>query len=343
MSAAAVSTARTVDPAWLTAELGLPVSAVTVEPLAIAGATGELARVRLTSTGGPASAIAKFRGTGETQAAMDGALGLFDRERRFYIELAGTLELVTPACLAAGDGTQTPLLLEDLGGHRGGDQVAGLEPADAERLVRTLADLHAAHWEHPPSGDWLLSLRDPMFAGMLVQLVGSGLGLLRERYAGRVADGVLADVEAWGPRWGEVLAACADGPQTLVHNDFRLDNICFAADGTPVVFDWQLVGTGRGTQDVAYLLSGSMQPDALHDSWEALLRMYHARLEEQGVTGYAWERCLRDYRQSLLYTLAPGVAMLGAMAIAGDERGLADALVLRTLTHAAELDAFATL
>ncbi|MDT7669757.1 MAG: hypothetical protein QOC74_2540, partial [Pseudonocardiales bacterium] len=38
-----------------------------------------------------------------------------------------------------------------------------------------------------------------------------------------------------------------------------------------------------------------------------------------------------------------GIAMLGAMAIAGDERGLADTLVLRTLTHAAELDAFGTL
>jgi hypothetical protein len=36
--------------------------------------------------------------------------------------------------------------------------------------------------------------------------------------------------------------------------------------------------------------------------------------------------------------------MLGQMQLAGgDERGLADVLVLRTLTHAADLDAFATL
>jgi hypothetical protein len=35
--------------------------------------------------------------------------------------------------------------------------------------------------------------------------------------------------------------------------------------------------------------------------------------------------------------------MLGAMAIAGDERGLADALVVRTLSHAHELDSFGAL
>ena len=36
--------------------------------------------------------------------------------------------------------------------------------------------------------------------------------------------------------------------------------------------------------------------------------------------------------------------MLGQMQLGGgDARGLADTLILRTLTHAAELDAFATL
>jgi len=37
------------------------------------------------------------------------------------------------------------------------------------------------------------------------------------------------------------------------------------------------------------------------------------------------------------------MAAIGQMTLAGDERGLADALVLRTLIHADELDAFDTL
>jgi hypothetical protein len=71
---------------------------------------------------------------------------------------------------------------------------------------------------------------------------------------------------------------------------------------------------------------------------------YHARLVANGVTGYDFRQCRFHYRQSLLYTLAPGIAMLGQMQLAGgDARGLADTLVLRTLTHAAELDALSTL
>jgi hypothetical protein len=61
------------------------------------------------------------------------------------------------------------------------------------------------------------------------------------------------------------------------------------------------------------------------------------------VRGYSFDQCLRDYRQSLLFTIAPGIALLGQMQLAADERGLADALVLRTLVHADELDAFGTL
>jgi aminoglycoside/choline kinase family phosphotransferase len=329
--------------------LGSSVVGVAVEPLEIAGAAGELGRVLLSydtdGAAGPRSVIAKFRGTSETQQAMDAALGIFARERRFYVEAAPLLPVATPACFHAGDGDQLPLLLEDLRDLRMGDQVAGLSLPDAERLIDVLADLHATFWEKPIPGDaeWTVSLCDPMFAGMLTQLITSGLPALKERYSGRVPDHVLAALADAAPNWAEVLARCDEGPRTLVHNDCRLDNLFFRPDGTPVFIDWQLTGHTRGTQDVAYLISGSLQPDVLHGAWEGLLRRYHERLCGNGVAGYSWDECRTHYRQSLLYTLAPGVAMLGAMAIAGDDRGLADALVLRTLTHAAELDAFSTL
>jgi hypothetical protein len=337
------------DRAWFTEVLRSPVVDVAVEPLQIAGAAGELGRVVLSydSDGapGPRSVIAKFRGTSETQQAMDAALGIFARERRFYVEAAPSVPVATPACFHAGDGDASPLLLEDLRGLRMGDQVAGLSLPDAERLIDVLADLHTAFWEQPIPGDagWTVSLRDPMFAGMLTQLITSGLPALQERYAGRVPDHVLAALQDAAPNWSDVLARCDEGPRTLVHNDCRLDNVFFRDDGTPVFIDWQLTGHTRGTQDVAYLLSGSLRPDVLRGAWEGLLHRYHGGLLAGGVAGYAWEECRVHYRQSLLYTLAPGVAMLGAMAIAGDERGLADTLVLRTLTHAADLDAFATL
>ena len=82
----------------------------------------------------------------------------------------------------------------------------------------------------------------------------------------------------------------------------------------------------------------------MRGSWEGLVGRYHERLVELGVRDYDLEQCRFHYRQSLLYTVAPGIAMLGQMQLGGgDARGLADTLILRTLTHAAELDAFATL
>ncbi|HKN41045.1 MAG TPA: phosphotransferase [Acidimicrobiia bacterium] len=355
---ASASWMGTVGPRWLSDVLGAAgvvdgaVAGVETEPLDVAGAAGQLARLSLTyepaGAAGPATIIAKAPGSSEIQRAMDAAMGLFARERFVYGELAGALPLRLPRCYHPGDGDkEEPMLLEDLRGLRMGDQVAGLHRADAERLVDGLADLHAAFWEaDPPGGDAsrLVSWTDPMFGAIITQLVTSGVEALRQGYEGRVAPGVLDAIEEVAPDWTTVLRRCAEGPQTFVHNDFRLDNIFFGPDGEPVVIDWQLAGRCRGTQDLAYLLSGSMATDALREGWDLLVRRYHARLLAGGVGGYDLEECRFHYRQSLLYTVAPGIAMLGQMQLGGgDARGLADTLILRTLTHAAELDAFATL
>ena len=349
---ASASWMGTVGPQWLSDVLGAAVTGVETEPLSVASAAGELARLSLTydsaEAAGPATMIAKAPGSTDIQRMMDAAMGLFARERFVYGEVAGALPVRLPRCYHPGEpDKEEPMLLEDLRGLRMGDQVAGLEPLDAERLVDRLADLHAAFWEtDPPGGDAsrLVSFADPLFGAMLTQLVTSGVGALRERYEGRVSPGVLDAIEEAAPEWASVLQRCAEGPQTFVHNDFRLDNIFFEPDGEPVVLDWQLAGRCRGTQDLAYLLSGSMATDALRECWERLVERYHARLLAAGVVGYDLEECRFHYRQSLLYTVAPGIAMLGQMQIGGgDARGLADTLILRTLTHAAELDAFATL
>src|SRR5215470_6851962 len=288
-------------------------------PLGVASAAGDLARLSLAYEPGrplgPATIIAKAPGSGQAQRAMEAAMGLFARERYVYAELASALPVRLPRCYHPGDpGKQEPILLEDLRALRAGDQVT------------------------------VLGWADPALGAMVTQLVTSGVAALRQRYAHRVPGRILTAIADAAPNWAGVLRRCAEGPQTFVHNDFRLDNIFFQPDGEPVVIDWQLAGRCRGTQDLAYLLSGSMPADTLRDCCDVLLRRYHARLSAAGVRGYDLNQCRFHYRQSLLYTLAPGIAMLGQMQFrGGDARRLADTLVLRTLTHASDLDAFATL
>ena len=83
------------------------------------------------------------------------------------------------------------LLLEDLRELRMGDQIDGLSLDDGQRLMDLLGDLHATYWGKPVPGgvDWMVSLSDPMFGGMLTQLISSGLparDVLRRRFMASV-------------------------------------------------------------------------------------------------------------------------------------------------------------
>jgi Ecdysteroid kinase-like family len=333
----------TTVPGWLDAALGVEVRALTAEPLAAAGAFCTLERWTLDHDGdAPATVIAKLPREGEIRGVGQ-ALGLYERERRFYAELAGEVPVRTARCYhpGDGDGAREPMLLEDLGAMRAGDQLHGLAVEDARALLGEAAALHARHWEGV-SQDWLFALEHPVNVAVLTQVVASGLPVLRERFANRFTAAQLDTASGACERIDDVLRACGTGPMTLAHGDLRLDNLLF--DGEAAIWlDWQTVARTRGTHDVAYLLSGSVDADVLSAHWRELLGSYHQALSDAGVT-YAWEECLLHYRQNVLYSFVPALATLGAVAVEG-ERGaeLADLIGARVLRHAEEIGAYATL
>jgi aminoglycoside phosphotransferase (APT) family kinase protein len=182
---------------------------------------------------------------------------------------------------------------------------------------------------------------------MIAQVVASGAPLVAERFAGRVSDATLASVTAAAQDWKQVLRRCAEGPHTLTHNDCRLDNVFFDSASaprtvTPYLIDWQVPAVTRGTQDVANLLAGSMNVDDLAEYWETLVARYHDGLIAGGVSDYSRQQCVQHYRQSIIYPLGQGLALLGALDT-GDGRSLGEISVLRCLKHIEALDAFATL
>ena len=300
------------DAAWLQGALegrgpdAASVASLEVEPVAFSGATTDMARLRISygddGEPGPATLVGKIRGVRDVQVQMDQAMGLFEREALFYGNLADEVPVRTPACYAIGDGDETPLLLEDLADHRMGDQMEGMSVADAEATIDSLADLHAAFWESDRLTEpWLAAPGEGIFAGMITQLVSSGAPALAERYGDQVPGEVMSAITDRAPAWNEILARLVEGPQTLVHNDARLDNLFFMDDGTPCLIDWQVVARTRGTQDVGNLLAGSMDGDELSANWETLLRRYYDRLVANGVSGYSFDECTEHYRQSIVY------------------------------------------
>ena len=88
------------------------------------------------------------------------------------------------------------------------------------------------------------------------------------------------------------------GPQTVVHADFRLDNMLFTpGDPSPVVVDYQTIGWGSGAYDLAYFVGGSLEPEVRAADVDVLVTGYHEALGDHGVTGYTLDELRADYRR----------------------------------------------
>lgn len=107
----------------------------------------------------------------------------------------------------------------------------------------------------------------------------------------------------------------------LVHGDYRLDNLLFSPDRTKVwAVDWQTLGVGLPTRDLAYFTGTSLPGDIRGEVERGLVAEYHAALAEQGVTGYDLETCWRDYRYGMPQALL--IPTLGCAFATGTDRGI---------------------
>ena len=346
-----------IDPAWMTRALRaagvIDAAAVTdiVRTPVGNGLVGDSFRFALTydrtEPGAPASVVGKFPAAdpASRQSGTDHLLYL--REVSFYRELAATVAIHTPRALVAEIDPATDdftLIFEDLGPARQGDQLAGCSLTDAQTAMVEAAALHAPRWGDPvlPTVDWLAirpAERQPQIFAALPFIIQ----MFKERYLDLLPAEHMALVEklpAALTRMGEV----RDAPVTVVHGDFRLDNILFDVQGGKrpmATLDWQTVTVGAGAADVAYFLSAAMDPETRRANEVDLVGLYHDALLRRGVTGYGPQACWRDYQRYTLNGILMGV--FSALAVERTERG--DALFLKMTSgacqQAADHDSFA--
>ena len=324
------------------------VTAIEIDPLTMTGAFCNLARLKLSyalgKTAGPATLIAKIPRNEENRLAMASAMGLFMRERRFYSELAASVPLRVPRCYYSGGGNNEPLLLEDMDAYQVGEQIGGLTPAQTATAIDALARLHAKFWpgrgEHPESVTWLIAADDRVINPGLCAATAAGVPGFLARYAHKFSPAVVAAAEKVGLQFDQVLQRCTEGPRTLVHGDARANNWMFGGDGDVVLVDWQVAAHARGTQDVAYMLAGSLNLADLKAHGADLLNTYYKQLCEFGVTDYCWEDCLLHYRQHVLHSFYAAFSLLGSLGAGGEFDQQLDEMILRNVTHAQMIHAF---
>lgn len=288
----------------------------------------------------PASLVGKFPSPHESSRAA-GAAGGYLAEVRFYTELAGRLSIRTPACFygaIAEDQTTFTLLLEDLAPARQGDQIRGASDAQIEAAVVNLAGLHAPLWNHPSlrEVDWISVGANAGFGAFL----RAATPLFLDRYADRL---VIEDAETLAvfaeriDRWVETQPE----HETLVHGDYRLDNLLFASEqgGAPVAaVDWQTLSVGSGGRDLAYLLGNSSPPERRRAHEDRMLEVYRRAMAELGAE-LEPEQLRHAYRHGSFQ--GPFITVLGAIAVGQTERGddMFMAMAHRCATQIRDLEA----
>jgi phosphotransferase family enzyme len=332
---------------WLNAVLvraGHDVSISSIHREAVG--TGQMAhneRYRFTFAGdagdAPTSVVIKFPSPNEASRAA-GAAGGYRNEVRFYTDLAADLPVVVPHCLhgaVSDDSSVFTLVLEDLAPARQGDQIDGAADAQILLAVENLAGLHAPRWGDPTLTeiDWLQSS-----GGEAIGYVELVTPMFIERYKNRLSDRakmVFAEFARLVGNWIEREPT----PITLVHGDYRLDNLMFASTsgGAPVsAVDWQTVGIGSGARDLAYVLGNSSAPDDRRRHEPEALDRYRSAMSRLDVELSA-DEVMAQYRHGAFQ--GPFITMLGSIAVGQTDRGddMFMAMAERAAAQIIDLDA----
>ena len=293
---------------------------------------------------GPATVIAKIPTSVEDNRNGSEMLGVYERELRIYEQILPEIDVAAPR-LYYGDIEVNPdaarqlerirrmerlpiwllrlimlllirfakpktfpsiLLLEDLAPAVIGDQVQGCDVERAGEALEAVARLHAATWQdrRPAERYWLVSsaIAPRLFhAGSL----SARRGFLKN-YGHYLSDHTRELYETTRKdNIDRTIRLHRDVPQCMLHGDFRLDNMFFAAGGgLRALIDWQLSSFGPAVSDIAYFICGSIDPEVPESEIDALLARYHKALVSAGVTDYPLEDLTAHYVDVLVVLLA---------------------------------------
>lgn len=321
------------DAARLSKILGYKVTACRSEKVGT-GQTGASYRLTLDAAEGPKTLLAKVA-AGDI-AARERVKGGYAAEVGFYSRLAGGLKVRTPQCYYAAiseDRLHFTLLLEDLAPRKPGVQAQACTTAQAAGAIRNLALLHAPRWNDSALYDetYLLGTSGQRSAESLAGIARAAAAEFVERYATEMGrdncDTMLAAADCLADWLG-----AEQSPFTLLHGDYRLDNLMFGERPDDVyALDWQTAAVGSPTRDLAYFLGTCLEEGQRRETEQELVRLYHEELQAVGIRDYSIERCFESYRRDLLQ--ATLITSVGCIYATGERSAASDAMFLAMATR----------
>lgn len=287
----------------------------------------------------PASVIVKVPTENDENFAVGDAIQCYEREITVYENLQSSLGLPMPAFyfgamdpdpapwlerpllflfeklplggtnwilkqflkLSGGSKRRYVLVIEDIVGARPPTQAQGGSLEDALAALKVLAQFHATNWMKQDVVDahkrlWPFDRARRAYQANYLR----NLEAFRQRYRDHLDQQMLTRLDDIQERSADLSTELVSEPWTLLHGDYRLDNVLFregpdGADGADelVVIDFQAVGHGRAGVDVAYFVTTALNVEHRAEE-DLLLRTYHDELVAGGVTDYSYDDLVSD-------------------------------------------------
>ncbi len=294
---------------------------------------------------GPATIVLKFASDDPVSRQTGIAVNDYLKEVLYYQQLDPGLDITTPNILFSAINLSQPdefvLVMEDLAPARQGDQLAGCSADEASLALGELAGLAGPRWcdstlrelqwlappdrrQSNPTGLW-----DMTFPGFL------------QRYENRMSSEHIDLARQLGDRFQSYGTPVSDA-FTLVHIDYRLDNMMFGGPYPLAVVDWSPT-IGSGAADAAYFMGTGLEAEQRRSCEASLLKEYHQRLTSYGIDNYDFDTCWLDYRHSSFAGLV--MSVIASMIVAQTDRGddMFMAMARRSADMALDLEALKTL
>lgn len=314
------------------------------------GLVGMNLRVPLqsSSTAVPASVVVKLASTDPTSRTTGMSLRNYEREVKFYEQIAPTVDICVPKCFFSDWNEETGefvLVLEDMAPAAQGNQITGCSVGHAEAAIDELVNLHGPRWDDATlwDNDWIQRRTSDDDAQQLLMIYS----LMKDGFLNTFGDSVRATCGDKGidlvndfPSLLLKYVNEREQPFTVVHGDYRLDNMLFA---TPqggarcAVVDWQTPGHGTGMSDLAYFIGAGLVVDDRRAHEDALVNRYIAGLQARSIDVSAdWVH--RHYRREAIAGVI--MSVVASQIVQRTERGdqMFMAMATRHIQHALDSD-----
>jgi phosphotransferase family enzyme len=323
-----------VTDAWLTESLRSSgvldagsVCGFDVEPIGVGvGIMGLLYRLHLHYDGvnaGPATAVLKVGASGEGVRHVARTFRFYEKEVGFYRHFGEVTPAATAACFAAEHDSEEDdfvLLLADVVGADVYSQIDGCPPAVAEHAARALARHHAAFVESPlfdrPEMSWLPFGSDPPIPEGVIRGVTDSWAPFREKFPELIGPEIETIMERYAAAVPGLLEILPGRPVTLMHGDYRLDNLFFRPHGDVLVIDWQICAKGVLAYDLAYFITQSLTVETRRAQEDTIIDAYFDELIANGVD-HDRDDFMTDYRRTTMFCLCYPL-QAGAVELAND-------------------------